>query len=100
MAKEVNREIYQRLAEGCTSRRSLDEPTLSLKHIFLNIAVEFKNKMVIVNLPADAYDIDVIVNTNPNDYNMMQVTQDYKSYYFGSIIYKYLLLTLYIPYFF
>ena len=78
MAKEDNREIYQRLAEGVTSRRSLDDPALSLKQMFQNIAVEFNNDDIMVELPADAFDMDCIVDINPNDYSRMRITRDCK----------------------
>jgi len=50
-AKEKNREIYQKLVEDCTSRHHIDNPLLSLKHFFHNIAFEFNNENVLIRLP-------------------------------------------------
>lgn len=71
----------------------LDDPTLSLKQMFQNIAVEFNNKEIIVNLPAGAYNMDGKVDIYPNDYSKIQITWDCKSEHYDSINYIHVLLT-------
>ena len=46
MPNEENRYIYQRLAEGYTTRQSIDDPNFSRKQIFQTIAFSYNNKSV------------------------------------------------------
>ena len=60
MIKGGNREIYQMLAEVYTSWRHVGKPTLGLKQMCQNIAVEFNNEEVVVNLSDESLDLDGI----------------------------------------
>ena len=62
----------QRLCDGVTGRYALDDPTLSLKQIFVEIALAFNNKEVEVVLPEEAYDLEYIHLLDPNDNERMK----------------------------
>jgi len=57
MSIDIHRDLFQRLAEGCTRRQHLDDPTYSLKQIFQTVTFAFNNEKIVFDLPDEAYDI-------------------------------------------
>ena len=86
MIKGGNREIYQMLAEVYTSWRHVGKPTLGLKQMCQNIAVEFNNEEVVVNLSDESLDLDGIQDISSNDMTRVRVTRYFKLYNFELII--------------
>ena len=78
MSLDENREYYQRLAEGCSSRKHLDDPEFSMKQIFQTLAFSFNNEKVIVEFPKDAWDLDGIEEIDPNDRSRIRISRDCK----------------------
>ena len=76
MAIPANRHIYQRLAEGCTTRRHLDDPVFNLKQMFQNVALQFNDERLIVELPPDYYAMDDCSCIDANDINRIRITRD------------------------
>ena len=52
-----NREYFQRLAEGVTSRRHIDDPEFSLKQIYQSLAFAFNNESIKIVLPSELFDL-------------------------------------------
>ena len=82
------REVYQKLAEGVTSRDGIDDPNLNNTQMFQNLAFSFGNEEVVITLPEEACDLDRIEEINPNDITRIRITRDCKVYVFN----QYLLL--------
>ena len=74
MSIETNRSIFQRLAEGCTSRRDIDDPAYLLQQMFQAIAFQFNDERVRIKMSPDAYDIDGIGMIDPNDLSRIRIT--------------------------
>ena len=68
--------LYERLVEGCTARKHIDDPVFSLQQIFQKVAFQFNNKHILIELPMEAYDIDVIEEINDNDGTRIWTTRD------------------------
>ena len=68
----------QRLCDGVTSRDTLDDPGLSLKHFFVEIALAFNNEEIVVHVPDEAYDIEYIHLLDPNDDDRIVIQRDRK----------------------
>ena len=64
MTKGGTRDVYERLAEGCTSCRHLDDPLLGLKNMFQNIVVEFNNEKIMVQLLDESNDTGITPPTS------------------------------------
>ena len=67
MSVSANRHIYQRLAEGCTARRHVDDPVFNSKEMFQSLALMFNNERVMVTLPPDYYQLGDTRGIDPND---------------------------------
>ena len=78
MTRPENREMYQRLAEGVTNRKHLDDPSLGLKQLFQNVALEFSNEEVMVELTEEAMYLSGIQDIDPNDRSRMRANRDCK----------------------
>ena len=78
MTRPENRETYQRLAEGVTNRKHLDDPSLGLKQLFQNVALEFSNEEVMVELTEEAMYLSGIQDIDPNDRSRMRANRDCK----------------------
>ena len=76
MAIESNRPLYQRLVERCTSRTSLENPSLSLQHVFTQIDFFLNNNDVIIILPPDVYDVDRIEKIDAYDKYWIRIATD------------------------
>ena len=70
------REVYQKLAEGVTSRHALDSSELNNSQMFQNLAFAFNNKDVKVIIPDDAYDLENIEEIDSNDITRIRIHQD------------------------
>ena len=68
----------QWLCDSVTSRDSLDDPELSLKQIFVEIALAFNNEQVEVRYPDEAYDLEYIHLLDPNDDDRIVIQRDRK----------------------
>ena len=90
------RYAMQRLCGGVTARDALDDPALSLKRIFVEIAMAFNNEEVEVELPEGAYDIEYIHLLDPNDTDRIIIQRDRELYmvYYLCVIQFYYKLTL------
>ena len=51
------RDVYQKSAEGVTSRQALNSPELYLPQMFQNLLFAFNNKEIIITLPEATYDL-------------------------------------------
>ena len=78
MALPEFRGALQRLSDGVTSRDSLDNPSLSLKQIFVEIALAFNNDEIVVTLPDEAYDLEYIHLLDANDDDRISIQRDRK----------------------
>ena len=76
MTIEENRYMYQRLAEGCTTRQSIDDPNFSPKQIFQTIAFSYNNESVRISLPDDMEDVDGAEEMDANDISRINITRD------------------------
>ena len=76
MAIPANRHIYQRLAEGCTTRRHLDDPVFNIKQMFQNICLQFNDERVNVELPSDYYAMEYLNEIDANDISRIRITRD------------------------
>ena len=72
-----NREYFQRLAEGVTSRRHIDDPEFSLKQIYQTLAFSFNNESIQIVLPSESYDLDKIYDIDPNDASRILIRRDW-----------------------
>ena len=75
MAIKSNSSLYQRVAEGWTSRASLDDPSLNLQKIFTHITLSFNNDDVTILLPPDVYDMAGIEEIDANDKSRIRITK-------------------------
>ena len=73
-----NRPIFQRLAEGASTRATLDDPSLSLSAIYQKLAFDFNNEDIIVQLPDNSEDIEGIQDLDPNDMNRILIRRESK----------------------
>ena len=78
MAIPEFRFALQRLCDGVTNRDELDNPELSLKQIFVEVALAFNNEEVEVNFPDEAYDLEYIHLLDPNDEDRIVIQRDRK----------------------
>ena len=67
MSIDKNRYMYQRLAEGCTTRQSIDNPNFSPKQIFQTIAFSYNNESIHIKLLEDIDYADVMEEIDAND---------------------------------
>lgn len=77
MTVPENREHFQRLAEGPTSRRHLDDPEFSLKQIYQKLVYSSDNELVQIVFPPKSLDLDKIEEINPNDYSLIRIRRDW-----------------------
>ena len=71
-----NRHIYQRLAEGCTTRKHLDDPIYNMKQMFQNIGLMFNDERVVIELPPDYYAMGETHDIDPNNKSRIRITRD------------------------
>ena len=76
MAIPANRHIYQRLAEGCTTRHHLDNSVFNIKQMFQNVCLQFNDERVIVELPSDYYAMEDTNDIDANDISCIRITRD------------------------
>ena len=72
-----NREYFQRLAEGVTSRRHIDDPEFSLKQIYQSLAFTFNNESIKIVMPSESFDLDKISEIDPNDVTRIRIRRDW-----------------------
>ena len=78
MSKPDFREHIERLTEGVNSRAALDNPSLSLKQIFVEAALAFNNEDIIVDMPDESMDLEHVGLLNPNDQSRIGSQRDRK----------------------
>ena len=78
MSIPSNRHIYQRLAEGVTSRRHIDDPTYSVRQMFQNVVLQFNDERVAVAMPPDFDDLVDTEEIDANDNYCIIITRDCK----------------------
>ena len=71
--------MIQRLSDGVADRSSLDDPELSLKQLFMELALAFNNDDIELTLPDAAYDLDNVNSLDPNDNSRVTIQRDGKS---------------------
>ena len=76
MAIPANRHIYQRLAEGYTTRRHLDDPVFNMKQMFQNVSLQFNDERLIVELPPDYYAMEDSSCIDANDISRIRIIRD------------------------
>ena len=76
MTIEENRYVHQRLSDGCTTWKSIDDPNFSPKQTFQTIAFSYNTKSVVVSLPDDMDDVDGVKKMDPNDISRINITRD------------------------
>ena len=72
------RDHIQRLTEGINSRAALDNPSLSLKQIFVEVVLAFNNDEIIIDLPDGALDLEHIDLLDANDQSRIRIQRDRK----------------------
>ena len=72
------RPMLQRLSDGVVNREQLDNPELSLKQMFMNLALAFNNEEVVITLPDDAFDLENSEMLDPNDRGRISINRDCK----------------------
>ena len=80
------REVYQKLAEGVTSRDGIDNPNLNNTQMFQNLAFSFGNEEVVITLPEESCDLDRIEEINPNDITRIRIMRDCKLFVLNQYI--------------
>ena len=76
MTQPDYRDHIQRLTEGVNSRAALDNPSLSLKQIFVEVALAFNNDEMIIQLPDGAMDLENIALLNANNPARIRIQRD------------------------
>ena len=76
MTVPENRDIFGRLANGPNTSNEIDDVGYHPKQIFQNIALGFNNESIVITLPPDAYDLNVIEQIDPNDMGRIRITRD------------------------
>ena len=70
------RDHIQRLIEGVNSRAALDNPSLSLKQNFTEVALAFNNNEIHINLSDGVMDLENISLLNANDQSRIRIQRD------------------------
>ena len=73
---------FQRLCDGVTVRDQLDSTELSLKQIYADVRLTFKNDEVVINLPDAANDLENIHILDANDESQISIDRDCKKLIF------------------
>ena len=68
--------MYQWLSEGRTSRNSKDDPSFCPSQMFSNIAVEYNDENIKIELPVNIFDVDGHEELDPNDKSRISITRD------------------------
>ena len=68
--------MYQWLSEGCTSRQSKDDPKFCLSQNSSNVAFEYNNENINIDLPVTIFDVDGHEELDPNDKKRINITRD------------------------
>ena len=66
----------ERLAEGIKNRNQLDDSMYSLKEMFQTLVLDYNNKEVVIDFPADAEELDEYMSLDPNDISRMKILRD------------------------
>ena len=83
MTKPSFRPALQNFCDGLINRDALDNPELSLKRIFVELALAFNDEEVVDNyLPNEAKDLEHIHLLDVNDENRILIQRDCKLYCF------------------
>lgn len=77
MTRPDCRDYFSRLTEGCKTRANLDDPSFSLKQIFINLVLMIFNDRII-ELSDDAYEVDVIEDIHVKYRDMIMLGRDWK----------------------
>ena len=64
-----NREYFQPLAEGPTSKGHTDDPEFLMKQIYQKLVVSLNIELVGIDLPSESLDPNKIHEIDPNDYS-------------------------------
>ena len=73
------RDHLHKLCDGVKDRDSLDNPALSSREIFAELALAFNNKEIEIQLPDAAYDLEYIHLLDANDPSRISIGRDCKS---------------------
>ena len=68
--------MYQWLSEGCTSIQNNDDLNFCPSQIFSNIAFEYNNENIKIDLPVDIFDVDGHEELDPNNKSLNNITRD------------------------
>ena len=71
-----NRLFYKRLATGVRNKNALDDGALSPKMIFQKLTFDFNNKLLIINLPPNADDVEGRESLDPNNATRTRIHRD------------------------
>jgi hypothetical protein len=73
-----NIDKLHRLVDGVTNRNQLDDPNLSPRGIFENLALDFNNGNIQLSLPPKTHDIPGLdlERVNPNDETRIRIKRD------------------------
>lgn len=69
--------FFQRLSNGVQIRDLLENPSLSLRQIFIEIVLAFNNGEIVVTLPNEAYDLEYIHFLETNDESRISIERDH-----------------------
>ena len=78
MSVPSNRHINQRLAEGVTSRRHIDNLTYSVRQMFQDLVLQFNDERVAVAMPPDFDDLADTEEINANDNSRIRIARNCK----------------------
>ena len=76
ISMEKYRPYFERLAEGCTSRKYFDDPTYIISQIYQSIALDVNDERIVIDIPSDAYDVNTIEDINPNDISCIRIDRN------------------------
>ena len=76
MTREDFIRMLQRLCDGVVDRACLDDPELSLKQMFVELALGFNNEDLVVQLPDNAYDLQYVHLLDANDCSRIAIQRD------------------------
>ena len=78
MTQTECRPLLQCICDGAVDRPVLDNPELSLQHMFSELALSFNNQEVEVSIPKDAYNLQYIHLLDANDMDRITIQRDCK----------------------
>ena len=75
MAIEEIRYTHQRLSEGCTTRRFIDNLVFSPRKIFQSVTFSYNNEHIILQLPDNILDVDGNTDVDANNCTSINITR-------------------------